>query len=168
MENQEDPKKYFDEKQYITKIVGNENEAEPEEQGTDKVSLLISLLTDPKNKEFKEEALLTLKKEKGGHLLLAAVLKTKDPVKKQQLLAACWESEIDFTSHLPFFIDVAITGDYLTALEAITIVQNMEGTFDQQHVKQAIEKIKQHKKNIQSELLVLFNDLEMFLNDQLQ
>jgi len=167
MENQDDIKKYFDENQYITKIVGAEEETAASKTDNDKIALLISLLTDPKNKEFKEEALLTLKKEKGGHLLLAAILKTKDTNKKQQLVAACWESEIDYTAYLPFFVDIAITADYLVALEAITVIETMEGTFQKEHLSQAIEKIRQHKKSITNELLVLFNDLEMNLTEKL-
>jgi hypothetical protein len=166
MENQDDIKKYFDENQYITKIVGAEEETAAPKVDNDKIALLISLLTDPKNKEFKEEALLTLKKEKGGHLLLAAILKTKENDKKQQLVAACWESEIDFTSYLPFFVDLAITSDYLVTLEAITVIETMEGTFNREHLSQAIEKIKLHKKTLTNELLVLFNDLEINLTEK--
>lgn len=169
MESQDELKKYFDQAQYSTAFVNKDGfSLDDDKINNDKVENLISLLTDPKNKHIKEEALLTLKKEKGGYLLLAAILKSKSPDKKQQLIAACWESEIDFASYLPFFIDLAITGDYMVALEAITVIETMEGTFNKEHLVQAVDKIKNHKKTITNELLVMFNDLEMNLHEKLK
>lgn len=167
MENTDDLKKYFDEKQYITAIVGIDGIFDVPTVKSDKVSNLIALITDPENKELKEEALLTLKKEKGGYLLLAAIEKTKDDAKKQQLIAACWESEIDFTEHLPFFISLVMSDNYFVFLEALTVIENMEGSFVKKDLVESISKLKNHKKNISSEQLVLINDLEYNLNEKL-
>jgi hypothetical protein len=44
MENTEDYKKYFDSKEYVTSIIGKEEESEPSSIDESKISNLISLL----------------------------------------------------------------------------------------------------------------------------
>jgi hypothetical protein len=163
MENKDDLKKFFDPKEYVTKIVGSEEEQEVPASKADKISSLISLLTDPENKDVKEEALLTLKKEKGGSLLLEAISKTKKNDKKAVLIAACWESEINFSADLPFFVDLSMDKDYFVSLEAITVIENMEGPFDPKAVADAMKQIKTEQKKMENERVVLLNDLLMTL-----
>ena len=59
----EDFKKYFDNKEYVTKIVGAEEEEANLTIANDKITSLIQLLTLSENRDFKEETLLILKKE---------------------------------------------------------------------------------------------------------
>ena len=153
-------KKYFNSKEYATTIVGNNEEgvAMPV-TNEEKISALISLLTDPANKEIKEEALLTLKKEKGGDTLLVAIASPKANAVRHLLVAACWESEINFSKYLPFFILLALDENYLISLEAITTIENMEGPFTETDVKAGIDKVKAFKKKITNERQVLLNDL---------
>jgi hypothetical protein len=164
MEDNSDLKKYFNSKEYHTSIIGvDKGELPPVNES--KISTLISLLTDPSNREIKEEALLTLKKEKGGELLLAAIASPKSDRKKHILVAACWESEINFSKYLPFFILLALHDDYLIALEAITTIENMEGPFDQEHIKEGLKKIKEKKNSLNSEKAVILNDLIVTLEN---
>jgi len=157
----EDFKKYFDNKEYVTKIVGAEEEAENLTVANDKITSLIQLLTLSENRDFKEETLLILKKEKAGDLLITAIKKTKK--NKHILVAACWESEIDFSKHLPFFIGLALDTDYLVSLEAITVISTMEGPFNPNEVKEAIKSVKEEQKKLNSERVVLLNDLAVTL-----
>ncbi|MEI6488384.1 MAG: hypothetical protein WCP52_05450 [Bacteroidota bacterium] len=157
----EDFKKYFDNKEYVTKIVGAEEETEGLSVANDKITSLIQLLTLSENKDFKEETLMILKKEKAGDLLITAIKKTKR--NKHILVAACWESEIDFSNHLPYFIDLALDSDYLVSLEAITVISTMEGPFMADDVKNAISKVKEEQKKLNSERVVLLNDLALTL-----
>jgi hypothetical protein len=169
METTEDLKKYFDPKKYITKIIGPEEAAkdEPEKAPAieEKVARLISLLTDPANKDLKEKALLTLKKEKGEDLLLLAIASPKAKEHRAKLVAACWESEINFSKYLSFFILLALDTDYLVSLEAITVISTMEGPFNKDHVTEGLKKVKAAKKNISDERVVLLNDLIVTLED---
>ncbi len=157
MENTDDLKKYFDSTQYITAVVGKEETAPLVNE--DKITTLISLLTDPSNKDVKEETLITLKKEKAGEVLLQAIASPKSFENRHLLVAACWESEINFSKYLPFFILLALDDNYLISLEAITAIENMEGPFDDTDVEEAIKKVKAEQKKITSEKAVLLNDL---------
>jgi hypothetical protein len=151
--------KYFNSKEYTTAIIGIDSEETAAPGNESKISTLISLLTDPSNKEIKEEALITLKKEKSGDLLLAAIASPKSDGKKHVLVAACWESEINFSKYLPFFILLALHDDYLVSIEAITTIENMEGPFEQKQIEEGIKKIKEKQKTLSSERIVIFNDL---------
>lgn len=163
MENNQEGQKYFNPKEYATKIVGNGEEQEPMVSDNDKLQQLIELLTDPANKEFREETLLTLKKEKAGALLLAAILSKKGAKHKAQLVAACWESEINFSDKLDFFVDLACDADYLVSLEAMTVIENMEGPLNADAVKKSIKKVREQQKKTENERQVLLNDLAGFL-----
>lgn len=166
METSNDEQKYFNPENYATKIIGEEQDAENENTSQDKISNLISLLTEPENKDFREEALLTLKKEKAGQLLIDAIQSKKGKKHRAQLVAACWESEIDFSSSLDFFASLACDSDYLVSLEAITVIETMEGPFENERLQNAIQKIRAHQKTLTDERQVLFNDLVDMLNSR--
>ncbi len=161
MKNNDEVKKYFDPKEYITTIVGSGEEVvAPLEITGKKVSALISLLTDPLNWDVKEETLITLKKEKAGEILLAAIASPQGKANRHMLVAACWESEINFSKYLSFFITLALDADYLVSLEAITTIEEvMDGPFDKKTIEEGIIKIKEAQKNSNSERVVLLNDL---------
>lgn len=159
MDAEDSLKKYFNSKEYATTIVGASGEVNMPVTGEDKITSLISLLTDPANKDIKEEALVTLKKQKGGDTLLLAIASPKAKTVRHLLVAACWESEINFSKYLPFFILLALDENYLISLEAITTIENMEGPFTETDVNEAIKKVKAFKKDITSERQVLLNDL---------
>lgn len=158
-EQNEELQKYFDPKQYATKIIGKDETPEEDVKKESKISQIISLLTDPAHKALKEDTLLSLKKEKKGELLLLAIASPKVEKNRHQLVAACWESEIDFSKYLSFFALLALDADYLVSLEAITVISTMTGPFDQEKVKESIRKIKEAQKNITSERTVLLTDL---------
>ncbi len=158
-ENKDELQKLFDEKQYRTAIVGSGDDFVTNEPKEDKFTSLISLLTDPSNKDFREETLITLKKEKAGDLLITAIKSPKGKKYKAVLVAACWESEINYSNNLSFFTELVMDPDYLVSLEAITVIETMEGPFDQKEMQASINTLKEFKKKINTEQLVLINDL---------
>jgi hypothetical protein len=163
MKASEDLTKYFNSKEYATTIIGETEDIRFPVTNEDKISSLISLLTDPANKEIKEEALITLKKEKGGETLLLAIASPKANTVRNILVAACWESEINFSKYLPFFILLALDENYLISLEAITTIECMEGPYNEKDITEAIKKVKAIKKEITTERQVLLNDLILTL-----
>jgi len=156
MENEKEfTQKLFDENQYHTIFVGNEGN----DESKDVITNLIDLLTLTENKDFKEEALLTLKREKAGDLLIHAIENPKSKEVKAIIVAACWESEINFSNNLPFFVELVMNGDYLVSLEAMTVIENMEGPFEDNSLPEAIKTLKKFKAKLTDEKQVLVNDL---------
>jgi hypothetical protein len=50
---------------------------------------------------------------------------------RKLILSAIWNSKLPFDAHLPFFVMLASQGDYLEALDCLTIIENMSGPFDE-------------------------------------
>lgn len=115
--------KLFNETEYNTITIGKEEgaaEAPLKEPGF--VKTLLSLL-DSGNPEDKDNALDLLKKENAVDFLIEAVKSTQSNDKKAVLLAACWESGLDFKGHHEFFMEYALHINPLVSLEAITVLE---------------------------------------------
>lgn len=161
---EESTQNYFNPKEYLTHLVKIDKEENTEiaKSSDDKneiIAKIISLLTEPQYKSVKEETLLNLKKEKKGDLLLLAIANESSLKNRHQLVAACWESEIDFSKYISFFILLTLDKDYLVSIEAMTVISTMTGPFDEEKVKEGIKKVKETQKVITSEKAVLLNDL---------
>jgi len=159
-----DPKKYFNTQEYVTHIIGVDKSEEETLNDEKEVTLLTSLLTDSKHKDAKEETLLLLKKEKKEEFLLMAIANQKNKKLLAPLVAACWESEINMSKYLPFFVLLVLDDDFYVSLEAMTVISQMQGPFDQAHAIQAVEKIKGEQKKQNNKKTVLLNDLLDALN----
>lgn len=54
-----------------------------------------------------------------------------DAALRKLILSAIWNSKLPFDEHLPFFVMLATQGDFLEALDCLTIIENMTGPFDE-------------------------------------
>ncbi len=92
----------------------------------------IALLTDSSNREVKEDVLAVLRTAKAQQFLVDLLGMKEYKTKQKELVAACWESGLDFSAHLDIFSALictpAISNEVL--LEAITVVEEMQGPFD--------------------------------------
>ncbi len=89
------------------------------------IKQLIELLGSH-NSEHKDAGLELLKNEKSIDFLLEAITETEHKNEKAILVAACWESGLDFTGHEAFFADLALDNDLFISLEAITVLDSIE------------------------------------------
>ncbi|MCL3779217.1 HEAT repeat domain-containing protein [Prolixibacteraceae bacterium JC049] len=61
---------------------------------------------------------------------------------REKLVASCWENGLDFCPHISVFVDIVInSGDYMVALEAFTVVENMEGNISEIDKKAEVQKV---------------------------
>lgn len=81
------------------------------------------------------------------------------------LVSACWESSLDYTPYLLIFVNVAINADYLTCVECLTVIENMEGPFDNNHLEIAIKTTKEAADESNEEKFELLNSLWEVLVD---
>ncbi len=65
-----------------------------------------------------------MKSQPAVERLFPALQEISDPQRKQQMVAACWQSGLDFSAHIPVFLQIFLDGDYMTALEAFTVIEN--------------------------------------------
>ena len=85
------------------------------------------------------------------------------------LLSTIWNSKIDYTEYLVDFVAIAIKGDFMTALECLTIIENLEGPFEEYQFFEAqielsdyasIRDKEPQKEHIISEIALLIKDFE--------
>jgi hypothetical protein len=160
-EGDENPEKYFDETNYHTLIVGSE---EPEVKA--KPEDLIELLAKS-DRELKEKALELIKTKNAKDVLMNAISTFRNKKELPVLVAACWESGLDFSDHFTEFISLAVENDYLTTLEAFTVIEQMEGEIEEKSVTEAINIVKKEieMKNDKMNLLEdLIEILQLRLN----
>lgn len=109
------------------------------------IPYIVNVLVNNPNEDVKNEALhylFDLKEESALPALIRAVQDPKNKEYQQMLVSACWESGLDCTPYLYFFVDLAIISDYMVCLECLTVIENMPGPFDLPILDKAIDKIK--------------------------
>jgi hypothetical protein len=131
-----DPKKFFDKEQYNTLTIALNN---GEEQYKEKdIDVLIGLLDPEISREDKEYKLAYVKDHKLHHLLIKSVVEAENEEDRAKLLCICWESGLDFMEHFLFFVEQACSMNYLVALEAYTVAENIENVRDEKVLTEAL------------------------------
>ena len=155
---EENVEKFFDEKNYNTLLV-KENEFKSTKKA--KLEDLIELLKH-EDRTKKDIALKMLKDENAQQFLLDSIHNTDNEEHLSILIAACWESGLDFTAHFSEFISLVIDSDYITAIEAYTVIENIEEKLDIRILSDAINLLQAEieKKN---EKMILLSDLKINL-----
>jgi hypothetical protein len=87
---------------------------------------------------------------------------------RKLLLAACWQSKLDMTLYLADFVAIATEGTFLEVFECATIIDNLEGPFDesqllesQLYLKEYLEKEKGENDQIDE----LVSDIAVHIKD---
>lgn len=112
--------------------------------GTEIEKALISLLNDLKIQGSAEE-------------IVKAIGNKKYTSIHKQLLVSCWESGLNYSEHLEFFVDLFIAGNFDIAFEAFTVIENMEQKISNDIIIPFIDKLKKSTSSIareKSELLI--------------
>ena len=115
-----------------------------------------------------------LKSQPAVAYLAPAVAGISDPAKKRELVAACWQSGLDFSEHLDVFLKIFSEGDYMTALEAFTVIENslpylLEASLLEEHISFIREKMSEgadEKEALYEALLSLMQESLRHLPDQ--
>lgn len=95
---------------------------------------------------------------------------------RQLLLSTIWQSKLDYSDYLADFVEIACEGDFMEAMECLTIIENLEGPFketqileSQLHLKEYLEDNSpkdQKKSHVLSEIAVFIKDFnEMDFDD---
>lgn len=79
-------------------------------------------------------------------------------------VAACWQSGLDFSAHLGVFARLFIHGDYITSLEAFTVLEEaMPQATDQSRIE-CIQYIRESEGMVEEEKMPLFVELRKILD----
>jgi hypothetical protein len=136
------PDKLFDEKEFNTVIVGKEGLTKKESA---KAEWLTILLNKESTREEKDDALKLLKEKEAADFIIKAIQKTKNAEDKATLIAACWETGLDFSAYYTLFAEIIAGGDYLCAIEAYTVLETIESTIDKPVLESALKTLNSAK-----------------------
>ena len=112
-----------------TKAKGNEQLIDP----------LIDLYSSTENLKIKEEIKSIFSELKNKDILefLLPQLNEGNNEVKELILFSIWSSGIDMTDHIPELIEASCSGNYMVILEALTVLENLEGPFNEDDLFQA-------------------------------
>jgi hypothetical protein len=89
---------------------------------------------------------------------------------RRKILTAIWNSKVDYSNYLKDFVRLAAEGDFLEALECLTVIENLDGPFpedqfleSQLHLKNYLENRKEstdHKAELMSEIAMVIREFE--------
>ena len=114
------------------------------------VPVLLALYEKSKSTEVRKKItnlLNSIKDPKVAPIVIQQLQESKSEEIRSMLLTSCWSSGIDYSDYLPVFIDVILTGEYMTAFEALTIIDNIDGKFDKKVLTTYIQKVKEVSAN---------------------
>ena len=154
-----DPAKLFDEKEYATLIIGGDDGSKKDLQNADYISILISAKA---TREEKDEALVKLKTNKANNLLLSAIAKTKNLNQKALIIAACWETGLDFSKDYLTFVELIGSEDFNVSFEAFTVITEMDAEIDKDTLlkaKEMLTKLAEKNSNAKAALEMILNKL---------
>ena len=119
-----------------TRAKGNEQLIDP----------LIELYTKTENQKIKEEIKSIFSELKNKDILdiLLPQLNEGTNEVKELILFSIWSSGIDMTDHIPELIESSCSGDYMVILEALTVLENLEGPFNEDDLFQANTLLQQY------------------------
>lgn len=152
-----DPKKFFDKKEYNTLLVNREGFNSSQNQMAD---LLEQLLDKKTERQEKETIFSALKKADARAILIAAINEVNRNEEKAALIAACWESGLDFTNDFLFFSELACHKDFSVAMEALTVLETIENQVSQEVLTKALLYTQNHKSQNESLIKDLIDNIQ--------
>lgn len=94
---------------------------------------------------------------------------------RQELLNAMWQNKLDFSPFLADFVAIACEGTFLETFECLTLIENMEGPFEESQTLESQLYLKEYLENemgkdesrdgLISDIAVLIKDFDWGIDD---
>ena len=91
---------------------------------------------------------------------------------RQEVLSTIWNSTLDYSGFIAEFVEIACDGSFMESLECLTILENLEGPFEERHILECHLHLKEYiedtstvrdpkKAEIMSEIAILIKDFDL-------
>jgi len=123
---------------------------------------LFNLMLVQENEEILGEiaALLNDLKDKEAAEILAEAIANPEYEKIQTaLVAACWQNGLSYGNYITTFVDVVVAGDYSTAVEAFTVIEEAVGDLEQGQRVELVSSLKSKLQVVEDQKKALFVEL---------
>ncbi|WP_133122144.1 hypothetical protein [Brumimicrobium salinarum] len=78
-----------------------------------------------------------IKSTTSADTLMSILLDTAYNAIHLPLLTTIWNSKVDYSEYIVEFVNLAVKHDFMVSLECLTIIENMEGPFEEHHILDA-------------------------------
>jgi hypothetical protein len=126
------------------------------------IPIVISLLNKNKDQFIKKEVISLLgdiKDQKATSIIVKEISNKKNKKILAELLSTCWMSRLDYSMYLKVFTDCFIHEDFVTALEAFTVIEESLHNATNENINSYREDLISRRSEITSEKQVLFREL---------
>jgi len=130
------------------------------------IPFILEILHSTDNQEIKKKIFnlfSELKQRKAIPELMKALQNKEYKKEWNNILQACWENGMDYSKFLPIFTDLAISGDFITALDSCTVITGMTGEISDSTFQTESRKIKEALLSEKSKKEEILQDILEFL-----
>lgn len=133
------------------------------------VEPILNLYSTTKHDSVKKaiKGLLNELKVIDGTTILIERLKKCNDELKEVILGALWSAGLNPIDYLPEIVEVACSSNYMVAFEALTVLENLEGPFDEEKISESkliindyFAKPNEETKQLISVILGLLNEMD--------
>ncbi|MBE9517861.1 MAG: hypothetical protein IMY68_04795, partial [Bacteroidetes bacterium] len=106
---------------------------------------LFNLMLIQEDEEILDEIaslLNDLKDKEAAEVLAEAIANPEYELIHTSLVAACWQNGLSYGKHITTFVDVVVSGDYSTAIEAFTVIEEAVGDLKQEERAALVRSLK--------------------------
>lgn len=138
--------------------------------------LLLGNLSDKNRKEV-HEFLSTLNDTSTIEPLIEVIRDEQFASVRQELLNCMWNNKLDYSYYLPDFVAIACEGNFMEAIDCLTIIENLEGPFEERHILESQLHLKDYLEDkapkdekhaqIMSEIALLLKDFDRLDEDEI-
>jgi len=103
-------------------------------------------------------------------LFLKFIQEEKYGAVRQELLTVIWNSKLDYSSFLAEFVEIAIEGNFMIALECLTILENLAGPFEEHQLLEAQLHLKEYivsdRSMEEGQKTTVISEIALFIREQ--
>lgn len=81
-----------------------------------------------------------LKDQKSATAITEIIIDPDFANEKAFFVSTCWEGKVDYSGFLPLFVDLVIEDDFNVSMEALTVIEEMKGPFDENDLLEGIDR----------------------------
>ena len=100
-----------------------------------------------------------LKDKEAAEVLAKAIANPEYELIQTSLVAACWQNGLSYGKHIATFVDVVVSGDYSTAIEAFTVIEEAVGDLEQEERTTLVRSLKTKLNQVDEQKKALFVEL---------
>lgn len=87
---------------------------------------------------------------------------------RQLLLSTIWNTSLDYTNYLSDFVMIACEGDFMEALDCLTILENLTGPIEERHILEAQWHLKEYLEDTapkEERKAQIISEIALFIKD---